>query len=771
MKKAYLLAYNGICCTGWAFCVYRTIAAAAAGSSPKDLWAEVGTVCTVVQTLMLLEILHALIGLVPSPVVTVAMQVGSRIFVLWGHTYWVPEGQQHWSLFPMLFAWGVTEVVRYLFYFCNLLGHVPFPLFWLRYSLFMVLYPMGITGEMFQTFVGMGAHWKGTFWYRMSVVTVLVYVPGSPYMILNMWGNRKRSLKKRLAEDNPKPAEEPEGVAWPMTKKGDRSSTDTNKAILAAAAGAGPGGAAAAQKINGEKNWRFKYNKHFLEHVKECLESKDACLNMSRAGLASAQEEFKLIRKGQAEVSMKKAMEVYGNSDRFETAELSGSKPTPSKRELALQYGGPTAGKPYYKYKSTKTNEITRLQLRQQLDAWVEYGTIEPDVADALKNLQGNQEKWLDLSDTYFVLLGAASAMGPLSFLLSLGANVVAVARSGALKGIFSKVKDSPGKLFFPVKKGADWKKLVQEGDFDALSKVSGCDLLKEPPEIANWLETVAPGKKLCVGNYTYLDGALHVQIAVACDVIMEKLCKARANTALAFLPTPTDALVVTEESAAAAKTAYKSAPVWAKVYQALGVLKPNRAVEVGGFKVIDSIEPVQGPNYILAKRLQHWRSVVAREDGHPVSTNVSPTTATQSVMLKSSIVAAIGGMHIFKPMEVVYQELSMTVMAALLIHDLKNPESAAQPSTKLAHPLCLLQKTSFNGGLWRCPYSMTSIAIPSAIYFYVAHYWHAILVVIATLLSITRYAITGAVPLSAILPDSTPGPVAALARMLSVPL
>merc|ERR1712048_140686 len=98
----------------------------------------------------------------------------------------------------------------------------------------------------------------------------------------------------------------------------------------------------------------------------------------------------------------------------------------------------------YYQFKSTKSNVISGLQLRQQLDAWVEYGSIEKDVADALKSLQLHQDRWLDLSDTYFVLLGAASAMGPLNFLLSLGANVVAVARSSALNGIFRKAKDSP---------------------------------------------------------------------------------------------------------------------------------------------------------------------------------------------------------------------------------------------------------------------------------------------------------------------------------------
>merc|ERR1712014_408143 len=128
-------------------------------------------------------------------------------------------------------------------------------------------------------------------------------------------------------------------------------------------------------------------------------------------------------------------------------------------------------------------------------------------------------------------------------------------------------------------------------------------------------------------------------------------------------------------------------------------------------------------------------------------STNVSPTTATESVMLKSSIVAAIGGMHIFKPMEVVFQELSMTVMAALLIHDLKNPASAAQPTSTLSHPLSLLQKTSFHGGLWRCPYTMTSITIPSAIHYYLVHYWPVLLLSFFITGSVVQYLATGALP------------------------
>ncbi|CAK0810306.1 unnamed protein product, partial [Prorocentrum cordatum] len=290
-KKAYLLAYNGACCAGWAYCTLRAASLVASGAEPGRVWEACGQVLTVFQTLMVAEIVHSIIGLVPSPVMTVVIQVGSRIFVLWGHTAMVPECQQHWSSSMMMILWGIAEVARYLFYFTNILG--------------TVLYPTGISGEIMQVLIAMGAHWKTSFplWYRICIIALLLgYGPGSPFMVWNMWVTRKRSFKKLAASKAPKQAVA--GVVWPLTKAGDRSSTATNRGILATAVAAGPGGAEAAEKVRKEKNWRFGYGKHFRAHVSRCLESADGCLAMARAGLASAQEEFRFVREGHPETSL-----------------------------------------------------------------------------------------------------------------------------------------------------------------------------------------------------------------------------------------------------------------------------------------------------------------------------------------------------------------------------------------------------------------------------------------------------------------------------------
>ncbi len=72
--------------------------------------------------------------------------VASRIFCLWAIADLSPQVYGHWGFTMMVTSWSLVEVPRYLFYAVNLIGTVPSPLFFLRYHLFMVLYPTGVLG-------------------------------------------------------------------------------------------------------------------------------------------------------------------------------------------------------------------------------------------------------------------------------------------------------------------------------------------------------------------------------------------------------------------------------------------------------------------------------------------------------------------------------------------------------------------------------------------------------------------------------------------------
>ncbi|KAK8849424.1 hypothetical protein IAR55_004756 [Kwoniella newhampshirensis] len=105
------------------------------------------------QTLAVLEVVHAGLGWVRSPLGTVMSQVASRVWTVWGVVEAVPDVSHSSPLFAtMLFAWSLTEVIRYTFYSLSLLS-ISLPLLnYLRYTTFIPLYPLGAGSEAFLSF-------------------------------------------------------------------------------------------------------------------------------------------------------------------------------------------------------------------------------------------------------------------------------------------------------------------------------------------------------------------------------------------------------------------------------------------------------------------------------------------------------------------------------------------------------------------------------------------------------------------------------------------
>jgi len=108
----------------------------------------VGRAVALVQTAAALEIVHALSGLVKSPLPTAVMQVYSRLFLVWGITQKYEQSRHSPLYSTMILAWSMTEVIRYAFYALSLVrGRVPGILVYLRYTTFYVLYPLGASSE------------------------------------------------------------------------------------------------------------------------------------------------------------------------------------------------------------------------------------------------------------------------------------------------------------------------------------------------------------------------------------------------------------------------------------------------------------------------------------------------------------------------------------------------------------------------------------------------------------------------------------------------
>lgn len=219
----------------------------------------------------------------------------------------------------------------------------------------------------------------------------------------------------------------------------------------------------------------------------------------------------------------------------------------------------------------------------------------------------------------------------------------------------------------------------------------------------------------LTLGNYVYADGSTFVRLATAVDALITSVLDSRDDASLAYLATPTDVYAVPNEVVEGASA--NRSGVLGHVLRPLSLGKtyiPNYSrtpTDDQGrtWGISDSLVPIQGANYALAKAMQRWRAIVARDERVVSSANVAPATRTVSVTKNRMLAAAYGGAGAFG-VEVFEPEASRAIMAALLVHDLRNPRSVAQPSTELAHPYELFASGAIHGGIWRLGFEPRSV-------------------------------------------------------------
>lgn len=207
--KVYLIAYNIIQFLGWSYILYQMIdLVSSKGLQRQGLWEQVEIPLLIFQSGAVFEILHSIIGIVPSSLGVTFPQVFSRVFLLWPILYRVSESRDQLGFPLLLTAWTITEVMRYLYYVLNLVGSVPGLLQWCRYSFFIVLYPIGITGELIccyralphysitQSFsTALPNNWNFTFnFHYLIVIIMLTYIPIFPQLYGHMFAQRKKVL-------------------------------------------------------------------------------------------------------------------------------------------------------------------------------------------------------------------------------------------------------------------------------------------------------------------------------------------------------------------------------------------------------------------------------------------------------------------------------------------------------------------------------------------------------------------------------------------------
>lgn len=114
------------------------------------------------------------------------MQVASRLFLMWAVCWPFPHLNTSIFYSSMLCAWSLTEVMRYSYFALKQVEAVPGWLHWLRYSGFLILYPIGISSEVAMTLQALfGPASALASWYPYALAAVLLsYIPGEFHPIL-----------------------------------------------------------------------------------------------------------------------------------------------------------------------------------------------------------------------------------------------------------------------------------------------------------------------------------------------------------------------------------------------------------------------------------------------------------------------------------------------------------------------------------------------------------------------------------------------------------
>nr|Q9QY80.1 RecName: Full=Very-long-chain (3R)-3-hydroxyacyl-CoA dehydratase 1; AltName: Full=3-hydroxyacyl-CoA dehydratase 1; Short=HACD1; AltName: Full=Protein-tyrosine phosphatase-like member A [Mus musculus]AAF21975.1 putative tyrosine phosphatase [Mus musculus] len=208
LATAWLTFYNIAMTAGWLVLAIAMVRFYMEKGTHRGLYKSIQKTLKFFQTFALLEVVHCLIGIVPTSVLVTGVQVSSRIFMVWLITHSIKPIQNEESVVLFLVSWTVTEITRYSFYTFSLLDHLPHFIKWARYNLFIILYPVGVAGELLTIYAALPYVKKsGMFsvrlpnkynvsfdYYYFLLITMASYIPLFPQLYFHMLRQRRKVL-------------------------------------------------------------------------------------------------------------------------------------------------------------------------------------------------------------------------------------------------------------------------------------------------------------------------------------------------------------------------------------------------------------------------------------------------------------------------------------------------------------------------------------------------------------------------------------------------
>ena len=220
--KAYLLVYNLSQVLGWFYLNYIALpyytSILESGSSSSGMYQDTKDILRLLLLIPYLEVFHAVTGLVKSSPVPTFFQVTMRAFVFMAICEHYETVQPSIQFSTMVLVWNMSEIIRYAYYATNLIGIPLNVLTWLRYTLFIILYPIGAGSELLCMYVAlpdikrddtrniaMPNKFNVTFnFYYLVIILMVLYFPGFPQMYCHMLRQRRKVLGRPSQTDGKK---------------------------------------------------------------------------------------------------------------------------------------------------------------------------------------------------------------------------------------------------------------------------------------------------------------------------------------------------------------------------------------------------------------------------------------------------------------------------------------------------------------------------------------------------------------------------------------
>ncbi|XP_073821165.1 3-hydroxyacyl-CoA dehydratase 2 [Musca autumnalis] len=213
-KKVYLVIYNLAQFVGFLY-VLSVLAVRYYRDGPSMIptsYALVGNAMKFIQLLQYLEVLHPIFGYTKGSPWIPFMQVTGRNFVLFVMIEFEERMQSKPAVFYVFVIWSLIEVFRYPYYISQILKMQYGLLTWIRYTIWIPLYPLGILCEGIiilrnipyfeetkRFSLEMPNKWNMSFDMPtfLKIYIILLILPGSFMLMSHMAKTRAKKLNKR----------------------------------------------------------------------------------------------------------------------------------------------------------------------------------------------------------------------------------------------------------------------------------------------------------------------------------------------------------------------------------------------------------------------------------------------------------------------------------------------------------------------------------------------------------------------------------------------